>query len=391
MKYSKQQAANLMSSLEQRSKEMKAFLNELVGMETPSHDPKAQLAILNFLSDKLRSMGFYTLHVPGKHTGGYLFARPADRDRSKPMQLMVGHCDTVWAHHTLEEMPIERKGAMMKGPGIYDMKAGITQMIFALEACMELGESLPLCPLILINSDEEIGSRESTPAIRRLARIVERVFVLEPPLGLDGKIKTARKGIGRFTVEVKGRAAHAGLDPTKGINAIVELSHQVQSLYAMNDLDKGITVNVGMIEGGISPNVIAPRSKAVVDVRVANNSDGEAITDKILSLKPVLPDVELKIDGGIGRPPMERTPANRALWKLVREAGLLIDMDLEQAAAGGGSDANTTSLYTATVDGLGTPGDGAHATHEYILHEQLPKRTTLLALLLLSETNAAES
>ncbi len=243
-----------------------------------------------------------------------------------------------------------------------------------------------MIPIILINADEEIGSKESTHAIKRLAKIACRAYILEPPLGLDGKLKTARKGIGHFTITVKGKAAHAGLDPEKGANAIVELSHQVQQLYAMNDFNKGITVNIGMIQGGDSPNVVASESKAVIDVRVYSDEDGAYITEKIYDLKPVLKDVELKIEGGIGRKPMERTPRNQKLWEIAKANGKLIGIKLEQETSGGGSDGNTTSLYTATLDGLGTTGDGAHAMHEFIFVDKLIERTALLTLLLLDDT-----
>ncbi len=245
---------------------------------------------------------------------------------------------------------------------------------------------LPVTPIILINSDEEIGSRESTRMIKRLAKISDRAFVLEPPLGLEGKLKTARKGLGRFTITAIGKAAHAGLDPGKGVNAIVELSYQIQQLYAMNDFEKGITVNVGMIEGGISANVVAPESKAIVDVRVLNNIDGDTITKKIYALTPSMPNIQLRIEGGIGRPPMERTPRNQKLWHFAKDKASLMGLELEEAIAGGGSDGNTTSEFTATLDGLGTTGDGAHASHEFIFLEKLSERTALLTQLLISDT-----
>lgn len=366
------------------SEQIIRFLRELVAMETPSNHIDAQHGIISFLKQKFESMGFWALHVPGKHTGGYLYARPKTRNRGLPIQLLIGHCDTVWPSGTLEQMPITNKKDKIKGPGIYDMKAGLTQLVFSLKAIQAMSAEMKVEPVILINSDEEIGSRESTAIIRRLAKIANRAYILEPPLGLDGKLKTARKGLGRFTISVKGKAAHAGLDPAKGINAIVELSHQVQKLYELNDLEKGITVNVGMIEGGISPNVVAPSSKAVVDVRVLRKEDGEAITEKIKQLKPYLKDVELLIEGSIGRPPMEKTSRNKELWQLAKAQGQYLGVNLADATAGGGSDANTTSLYTATLDGLGTPGDGAHALHEYILHNKMIERTALLTLLLLT-------
>ncbi|WP_019668131.1 M20 family metallopeptidase [Eudoraea adriatica] len=368
-----------------QEEEMILFLKELVYHESPSDKISSQHQILTYLKDRFLAMGYFVIHVSGKNTGGYLYARPKNRNKHMPFQLLIGHCDTVWPLGTLEEMPLTYKSGKIRGPGIYDMKAGITQIVFSLMALRELNISSKVEPVVFINSDEETGSRETTNALKRLARLADRAYVLEPPLGLNGKLKTARKGLGRFTITIRGKAAHAGLDPTKGVNAIVELSQQVQKLYAMNDLENGITVNVGMIEGGISPNMVAPSSKAVIDVRVLRESDGDAITKKIKGLKPIHKDVKMQIEGGIGRPPMEKTPRNQHLWNLAKKQGQELGLDLEEATAGGGSDANTTSLYTATLDGLGTPGDGAHATHEYILRNKLVERTALLTLLLLLE------
>lgn len=378
-------AQEILDHLNGDQNEMNSFLMELVRMETPSKQPETQSSILNFIGKRLKELGFYVLIVPGKKSGGYLFAKPLERNKDKPLQLMIGHCDTVWELGTLEKMPIKSEGNTMYGPGVYDMKAGLAQMIFALKAIKDLQLATTHTPVVLINSDEEIGSWESRSAIKRLAKISERAYILEPPLGLHGKLKTARKGLGRFTLKVTGKAAHAGLDPQKGVNAIVELSYQVQKLYAMNDFDRGITVNVGMIQGGVSANVVAPQSTAVVDVRVLNRADGEHITKEILALEPMLPDVKLKVEGGMGRPPMERTEGNQILWKLAKAKGALLGLDLEEATAGGGSDGNTTSMYTATLDGLGTTGDGAHADHEHILLKDFPVRTALLTLLLLAD------
>ena len=369
---------------------MIGFLKDLVELESPSHDPGAQWPILNMLCAEFEKLNFHAQAQPGQKTGGFLFARPNTRDKAKKIQLLIGHCDTVWDKKTLLKMPIASVNGTLTGPGVYDMKAGLTQIIFALRGIESLKLNMPLCPVVLINSDEEIGSVESGQTIKRLARISDRAYVMEPPLGLDGKLKTARKGIGRFTLIVEGKAAHAGLDPTKGVNAIVELSHLVQILYGMNDFERGITVNVGTIEGGISPNVVAPRSQAVVDVRVETVADGEYITKKIHGLKAQSPDVRLKIRGGIGRPPMEKTERNQNLWKLAKTNAEELGLNLDQGTAGGGSDGNTTSQYTATLDGLGTTGDGAHALHEHILIDHLPERTALLAMLLLSDDNTKE-
>lgn len=380
----KQHIANsILDYFKDNRQAMVDFLKKLVAIETPSSNKNSQNKILKFLEDQLQNLDLYTVRVPGKKTGGYLYARPTFKSPNKSWQLLLGHCDTVWDTNTLKDMPITQRNGKMTGPGIYDMKAGLTQIIFSLKAIKDLSLELKIMPLVFINSDEEIGSIESTPAIERLSKIVNRAFVMEPPLGLEGKLKTARKGIGRFTVTIKGKAAHAGLDPEKGVNAIVELSHQVQKLFGMNDFERGITVNVGLIQGGYSPNVIAPESKAVIDVRVLNHKDGEFITKKIQGLKPTLDDIELTVEGAIGRKPMVKTPRNRKLWKLAKNNAKLIGISLQQATSGGGSDGNTTSLFTATLDGLGTTGDGAHAEHEFIYIDKLIERTTLLTLLLI--------
>jgi len=281
-------------------------------------------------------------------------------------------------------MPFSVDGNIVRGPGVYDMKGGITQIIFALEAISHFGLQPCVVPIVFANSDEEIGSRESTRHISRLARMMNRVFVLEPSLGPDGRLKTTRKGVGRFTVKVKGKAAHAGLDPTQGASAILELSHVVQALFALNDHDAGVTVNVGNIEGGLRPNVIAPESSAIVDVRVQTRADADRIEKVIHDLKPSVPGTELEIDGRIGRPALEPTPRNRKLWHLAEKLSGQIGLDLKEGLAGGGSDGNTTSLFTATLDGLGPVGDGAHAPHEFLYVEETLERTALLTLLLLA-------
>lgn len=376
---------DIVAYLNQNRSDIEGFLRRLVAFESPSKDAAAQDDLFQLLGKEINNLDFNSIRIFGDKTGGYLYARPNTRDKKKGLQLLIGHCDTVWEKNTIQKMPINNHLGKLTGPGVYDMKAGLTQIIFALKAVKELEIELPLTPVILINSDEEIGSVESGRAIERLAKISERTYVMEPPLGLDGKLKTARKGIGRFKITVEGKAAHAGLDPSKGVNAIVELSQLVQQLYVMNDLERGITVNVGMIQGGISPNVVAPQSSAVIDVRVTNMVDGQFITDQIYSLQPSIPEISLHIEGGIGRPPMERTPRNVALWKLAKTQADLLGIPLEEALAGGGSDGNTTSMYTATLDGLGTTGDGAHALHEHIFTDHLYERTALLTLLLTAE------
>jgi glutamate carboxypeptidase len=217
-----------------------------------------------------------------------------------------------------------------------------------------------------------------------LARLASRALILEPALGDQGSLKTERKGIGRFTFTVFGKAAHAGLDPEAGASAILELSHVIQKLFAMNDPDKGITINVGTIDGGVQPNVVAAHSTAVVDVRVPTIADGDRVEKLIHGIKPEIPGVRLRIEGAIGRPSMESTPRNEALWDSALAIGKQLNIELSRARVGGGSDGNTTSQYTATLDGLGPVGHGAHAEHEFLYIDKTLERAALLTMLLLS-------
>ncbi len=374
----------ILASLREQLPEMVALLQRLALAESPSMVPQAQQAVFAPLAEALERIDYFVRHVPGRQSGGHLYARPRRHVRQRSTQLLLGHSDTVWPLGTLNEMPIEIDAGVMKGPGVYDMKGGLVQMIFALRALNALRLEPDVTPVVFINSDEEIGSRESTPYIRRLARCANRALVLEPSLGTSGKLKTARKGVGRFTVLVRGKAAHAGLDPQSGASAILELSHVIQKLFALNDAHRGTTVNVGVIDGGLRPNVVAPESRATVDVRVLTIEDARRVEEEILGLAPVTPGVTLTVDGCIGRPPMERTPRNRILWETARGLARTLGLELDDGVAGGASDGNTTSLFTATLDGLGAVGDGAHAQHEFVYCERMVERSALLALLIMA-------
>jgi glutamate carboxypeptidase len=257
-------------------------------------------------------------------------------------------------------------------------------MIMALDALQALNLQPAIMPLICVNSDEETGSRESRPLIGRLARKASRAFILEPALGLDGKLKTRRKGVGLFLVNVQGQAAHAGLDPDKGVSAILVLSYVIQKLHALNNPAEGVRVNVGVINGGTQPNVIAPSSSAEIDVRVPNQESAEGIEKAIQRITPELKGTTIQMTGGFNRLPMEKTEANERLWKLAEDKGRELNLSLQEGMAGGGSDGNTTSLYTATLDGLGAVGDGAHANHEFLFIDKMVERSALLALLLMA-------
>jgi glutamate carboxypeptidase len=369
--------------LAQQREALVAFVRRLVEVESPSSDPATQPKVRAVLADALEQIGFDTVMLSGRvNSGGHLYARPRERDRDIGMQLLIGHYDTVWPLGTLADRPFQVDGNVLRGPGVFDMKGGLAQIVFALKAIRALELAMPLTPVIFVNADEEIGSRDSGRHVHRLARRACRAFVLEPSMGVGGRLKTARKGVGRFTVTVHGRAAHAGLDPEGGVSAILELSHVIQKLFALNDAERGVTVNVGTIDGGMRPNVIAPLSKAVIDVRVPTNEDAERISSAILNLRPETEGVRIEAEGFIGRPALEPTPRNQALWRQAAALGEQLGLTLEQARAGGASDGNTTSLYTATLDGLGPVGDGAHAVHEHLLLDETLQRTALLAMLL---------
>ncbi|MFQ5743944.1 MAG: M20/M25/M40 family metallo-hydrolase [Acidobacteriota bacterium] len=362
---------------------MAGFIERLVVAESPSLLPEAQQQVLEILTGALTVLGYRVRRIRGRQTGDHLYAVPAGRRRGSAAQLLLGHCDTVWPLGSLQQMPFEITGEIMRGPGIFDMKAGLAQMIYALEALRALALEPAVAPVVFINSDEEIGSDESSRYIRSLARRVDRAFVLEPALSPAGKLKTQRKGVGQFTVVATGRAAHAGLDPEKGASAVLELSHQIQRLFALSDREAGVSVNVGLIAGGVRPNVIAPEAEAIVDVRVPSEPQARRLEKAILGLQAVTEGVALEVTGSIARLPLAPTPRNRALWdaavRLARELGL----ELEEGLAGGASDGNTTSQFTATLDGLGAVGDGAHADHEFVCIQRCLERCALLALLLL--------
>jgi glutamate carboxypeptidase len=370
--------------LAKRRDEMVASLQRLAVAESPSDEPAAVASLLNMLKSELIAAGFTVRQFRGRLSAGMLLALPRQRQRKSPVQLLVGHCDTVWPVGTLRHMPIRLEPNVIHGPGVFDMKGGLVQMLYALRAIRDLGLQPPADCVVVINSDEEIGSSDSTPLIRRLARLAARAFILEPAFGHSGKLKTARKASGSFTIIVKGRAAHSGVNPESGASAILEMSHQIQKLFAMNDAARGITVNVGTIDGGLRPNVVAAEVRATVDVRVRTRADAAEVEAAIRSLQPISSKTSIIVDGSIEQAPMEPTPRNQSLWRLAQELGQRLGLDLDQAAVGGSSDGNTTSQYTATLDGLGAVGDGAHAAHEQTLISEMVNRCALLVLLIVA-------
>jgi glutamate carboxypeptidase len=376
------QGVRILEEVRSRAAEWVRYVETLASLESPTSSRASQRAIQSVLAGSLEEVGYRVRRVAGSISGGLILGLPVQRV-GPAFQLLVGHTDTVWPIGTLQRMPVRIDGGMLRGPGVFDMKAGLAQAIFALRALRALDLTPTVAPVVLFNSDEETGSRESTRHIRRLARGASRAFILEPALGLDGKLKTARKGVARFHVRIYGRGAHAGLDPARGASAVQELAHVVDALYQLADPARGIVVNVGEIQGGVSANMVAPEARAEVDVRVNSIEDGRWIEERIRGLEPTVPGCRLEIEGGLGRPPLERTERNRILWAAAKRAGAQLGLELDEGLAGGGSDGNTTSLSTPTLDGLGAVGDGAHADHEHVDIGRSLERCALLAALLL--------
>ena len=367
--------------LRERRDDLVWFLEQLVLAESPSSDPEAQQLVFALIARPLKRLGWRTVQARGSVAGGWLLARPPGRRRAT--QLLLGHTDTVWAHGTLRTHPLAIDGDRVRGPGTYDMKAGLAQAVFALRALGDLGLPPSLDPVVFLNSDEELGSITSTRHIQRLAQVVRRAFVLEPSFGPEGALKTARKGVGKYELTVEGRASHAGLEPERGVSAIRALAEVIGQVYAAADGDDGVTVNVGWVEGGTRPNVVAAQARAVVDVRAPDPASAQRIDAALRAIRPGLPGARLFVHGGFTRPPMVRAPVHAALYERARSLAADLGFPLPEATAGGGSDGNTTSRFVPTLDGLGAVGDGAHAAHEHVRLDALVERATLLALLLL--------
>lgn len=380
----------LLAWMREHRVDMIALLRRLAAEESPSLEPARQRGPFRLLASELEAVDFDVRAVPGEGVGDHLYARPRRRSRHCRRQLLIGHMDTVWPVGTLAQMPVREEDGVLYGPGVADMKGGLVVIVFALRALHELGLAPPVTPVVFVNTDEEIGSHDSSRHIRLLARGAERAFVLESGEGAAGQLKIARKGLGRFTVTVHGRSSHAGADFDAGISAILELSHQVQRLFALNDPSRGVTVNVGTIDGGLRPNVVAPTASAVVDVRVPTATSARRLERAVRGLRPVTDGATIDVHGRFGRPPMEPHPRNRELLAAAVRLGHEVGLSVEDAGlVGGGSDANTTSLFTATLDGLGPIGEGSHAIDERVDIIRLPERVALLALLLLEPPSGA--
>ncbi len=356
----------------------------LVERETTSRAEARLNEIAAFVASLFQELGATVELFPQAGYGTHLRVRCGfGHDPAEKQLLVIGHLDTVWPVGTLQRMPFRQtEDGKVHGPGVFDMKSGVACLVEAVRALNAKGLRTQRPLTILLTCDEEIGSRTSRALVEEEARRAAAALVLEPPIP-GGIVKTGRKGVGVFSLRALGRAAHAGLDPSKGINAVVELAHQTLQLAALNDYERGTTVNVGSFNGGTTTNVVPAEATAKIDVRFWTQADGEYLENAIHSLKPVLPEAQLEIGGGINRPPMPRSPQNIALFEHARLLAGELGFELKDGVVGGGSDGNfTAALGVPTLDGLGVDGAGAHADHEHIIASDIPRCAALLTRLL---------
>jgi glutamate carboxypeptidase len=374
----------LLRELRRGEEAMLRLLERFVVCESPSHDKIAVDAMGQIVAEEWRQRGAKVQIVRQAKRGNHVRAEISPGSgRPVGQVLVLGHLDTVYPLGTIEKMPFRAAGGRAWGPGTFDMKGGLVMALCAIDA-LQTAAIRPSKRLVFLwTSDEEIGSATSRKLIESEARRSKAVLVLEPSLGSEGRLKTSRKGVGSAELLVTGRAAHAGINPEDGVNAVHELALQIERLIAMNDPRRGITVQATVVSGGTVSNVVPDQARAQVDIRFAHLSDAAGLDKKFHSLRPILKGAKLEVRGGVNRPPLERTAGVSALFRhaqsLMRECGLA----LGEAGTGGGSDGNFTgALGIPTLDGLGAVGDGAHTPREHVIIRRLPERAALLAGLL---------
>jgi glutamate carboxypeptidase len=366
--------------------ELDAFvgcLRQAVEIESPSQNKAAIDGMASFFAKEFSQRGGNAQLLSHSTAGSAVVAEFWAGARGAKPILLLGHLDTVWEIGTLAEMPFQIREGRAYGPGIYDMKSGIVCGLWALQALTAMKITPPSPVRFFLNADEEVSSIAFREELLAEARGARAVLVLEPAAS-QGALKTSRKGVGEFQVTVRGRSAHAGVNPSAGVNAISELARQIPRIEKLARPKRGLTLNVDVIQGGTRSNVIPELAVARVDVRVPTARDREKIEAKMRALTPIHPEVKLEVTGGVNRPPMERKMAS-ALFRKAQELGREMGMELKETGTGGGSDGNfTAGLGIPTLDGLGGTGDGAHARHEHVILSELPQRVALLAALMAS-------
>jgi glutamate carboxypeptidase len=374
---------SLLSYALARQSEMVEQIRQFVECESPSDDPSAVNRFVELVSDTVTPFAKVKT-FPGGKFGKHLVCEVELPGREKSGQVMaLGHADTVWPVGTLRTMPFRQADGRLWGPGVLDMKAGIAFFIFAARGLRELEIPVGRKVLLQLNSDEEVGSQSSRALTEKNAACSQAVLVLEPGTGLEGKLKTARKGVGDFTVVVRGKASHSGVDFQAGASAVVELARQINRIAGFTEVERGITVNPGVIAGGTRSNVVAAEARAEIDIRVRRLKDAPALEKRFRELKPYNPRCTIEVSGGLNRPPMERSAGIARLFHTARMLARELGVELEESQTGGGSDGNfTAALGVPTLDGLGGVGEGAHAANESILIDRMADRTALIAKLL---------
>jgi glutamate carboxypeptidase len=365
--------------------QMLATLRRFVSAESSSLEKAAADRCCGVIAEEWNRHGARVERIAQKHRGDILrITHAPGKSLSSGQLLVLGHYDTVYSTGTLAKMPFCLKAGKAYGPGTFDMKAGIVQALFALQALQETGTPLRKRLVFLWTSDEEIGSGASRKLLEAEARRSDAVFVLEPSFGPRGLLKTARKGVGEAKLIVHGRASHAGLAPQEGINAIHELARQLARIEGWNDFRRGVTINAGLIEGGTRTNVIPESARAVLDLRALRVSDMRNLERRLQALRPFHRGARLEITGGFDRPPLERK-MSASLFARAKSIAKQMNLSLGECTAGGGSDGNFTgALGIPTLDGLGAVGDGAHSFREHVVIDTMPARAALLAALLSS-------
>jgi glutamate carboxypeptidase len=369
--------------LKARLPEMLDVLRRFVTAESPSLEKFPTDYCCGLIAAEWRKHGAQVERLAQVHRGDHLRVTYwPGKSRPAGQLLVLGHYDTVYSTGSLQKMPFRVSAGKAYGPGTFDMKAGIVQALFALQALRETKAALRNRLVFLWTSDEEIGSESSRKLLETEARRSDAVFVLEPSFGPRGLLKTARKGVGEAELIVHGRASHAGLAPQEGINAIHELAHQLARLEKWNDLRRGVTINAGLVEGGTRTNVIPERARAVLDLRALRVSDMRNLERRLHSLRPIHRGARLEITGGFDRPPLEHK-MSAALFARAKSLAARVNLSLGECTVGGGSDGNfTAAAGVPTLDGLGAVGHGAHSTLEHVLIHTMPARAALLACLL---------
>jgi len=366
-------------------------IRQLVEIESPSDVKQAVDRLGAVLASRFAEWGGRVRFHPAEKFGNHLQIDFGPRGSQAKPVLLLGHMDTVYPVGTISKMPCRIAKGRVWGPGTLDMKSGLALALHVMEALLEWNDGKATRPVtLLFVSDEEVGSESSRPITEKLARQAAAVLVVEPAFGLHGAVKTARKGVGAYTLRVTGKSAHSGLDFENGHSAVLELAKQIGEISKLVDLKKGITLNVGKITGGTRVNVVPAEATALIDVRVKNASDAKGIAQKLQALKLFDRDCRITVTGAVNRPPMERTAGVAALYRKAADVARQLGWELEEAAVGGGSDGNfTAALGIPTLDGLGAVGEGAHAEHESIVISELPRRAALVAGLILDSSKPA--